>query len=261
MTIRTLIVDDEPLAREGIRLRLAAEPDVAVVGECGNGREAVAAIRRDAPDLILLDVQMPGLDGFDVLAEVGPERMPLVIFVTAYDQHALRAFEVHALDYLLKPIDQDRFTQAVQQARARLQQHDLTHLNRQLHALLDTLASPATAATDTGIPLQRLLIKTHGRIFFLPLDEVDWIEAAGDYVRLHAGPQRHLLRETMANLEQQLPAHFQRIHRSIIVNLHQVRELRARDHGEYVVYLRDGTTLKLSRSYRERLQEALGTSL
>lgn len=256
MPIRTLLVDDEPLAREGLRLRLETVPDVEIIGECSNGREAISAILRDEPDLLFLDVQMPGLSGFDVLEQVPAEQLPLVIFVTAYDQHALHAFEVHALDYLLKPIDQDRLREALDRARSQLQQQDLRHLNQQLSALLASLSSPQNAK-----PLERLIIKTHGRVVFLPLTEVDWIEAAGDYVRLHAGQKTHLLRETMSHLATQLPAHFQRIHRSTIVNLEQVRELRARDHGEYVVYLHDDTPLKLSRSYREAFQEALGTSL
>lgn len=257
MPIRTLIVDDEPLAREGLRLRLAAEPDVTVLGECGTGHEAVAAIRREAPDLLLLDVQMPGLDGFDVLARIGPERMPLVIFVTAYDEHALRAFEVHALDYLLKPIDENRLAEALERARRQFQQQHLDHLNHRLRALLETMQPPL----PNKPPLDRLIVKSHGRVVFLPIEEVDWIEAAGDYVKLHAGEKAHLLRETMTHLAEQLPAHFQRIHRSTIVNLHRVRELRSRDHGEYAVHLHDGTRLKLSRSYRDALQDALGASL
>ena len=255
MTIRAMIVDDEPLAREGLRLRLNALADVEVVAECSNGREAVSAILNKAPDLLLLDIQMPGWDGFDVIDRVGPEQMPLVIFVTAYDQHALRAFEVHAFDYLLKPIDQDRLHAALERARVQLQQHDYRQLNQRLHSLLNTLSAPREKT------VQRLVIKTHGRVFFLPLDEVDWIEAAGDYVRLHAGPKTHLLRETMTRLAQQLPPHFQRIHRSTIVNLDQVRELQARDHGEYVICLHDDTRLKLSRNYRDAFQEALGASL
>lgn len=257
MTIRALIVDDEPLAREGLRLRLEALPDVEVVGEWGTGREAVAAIVKDPPDLLFLDVQMPGLSGFDVLERVGPDRMPMVIFVTAYDEYALQAFDVHALDYLLKPIDQDRLTEALNRARLQFQQRDLQHLNQRLHALLDTLSG----SNPTTKPLERLIIKTHGRVVFLPLDEIDWIEAAGDYVRLHVGSKTHLLRETMTRLARQLPPSFQRIHRSTIVNLDSVRELRARDHGEYVVHLHDGTQLKLSRSYRDPFQTALGTSL
>lgn len=265
MKIRTLIVDDEPLAREGIRLRLSEESDMEVVGEYGNGPEALAAIFREQPDLVFLDVQMPGMDGFEVLAHIGPEHMPAIIFVTAYDKYALQAFDVHALDYLLKPIDGDRFAASLDRVRETIRHNDLTEAGKRLLVLLNDLGFPsepshsATEVEEFSERPERFVIKSRGRVYFLRVDEIDWIEAAGDYVCLHAGRTTHLLRQTMTAMETQLDSrHFQRIHRSTVVNLNRVRELRPADHGEYTVYLFDGTELKLSRSYRETFQKNLG---
>jgi two-component system, LytTR family, response regulator len=250
--IRALIVDDEPLAREGIRIRLAREPDIAVIGECSNGRQAVTAIERDSPDLVFLDVQMPRLDGFGVIAAIGARRMPQVIFVTAYDEHALRAFEVHALDYLLKPIDGARFREALARARSRRRDHGL---QEQLRALLASIKLEEKY-------LARLSIKTGGRILFLGVDEIDWIEAADNYVLVHAGRNSHLLHTTMNSLEGRLdPGAFLRIHRSTIVNLQRIKELHPMFHGEYRVILKDGTELASGRSYRNKLQRLLDNSL
>jgi two-component system LytT family response regulator len=250
--IRALIVDDEPLAREGIRKRLAQEPDIAVIGECSNGRQAVTAIERDSPDLVFLDVQMPKLDGFGVIAAIGARRMPQVVFVTAYDEHALRAFEVHALDYLLKPIDGARFLEALGRARSSIRGHEL---QEQLQALL------ASIQTEKRY-LARLSIKTGGRILFLSVDEIDWIEAADNYVLLHAGRDAHMLHTTMNSLEDRLdPGAFLRIHRSTIVNLQRIKELYPMFHGEYRVILKDGTELASGRSYRSKLQRLLDNSL
>jgi two-component system, LytTR family, response regulator len=254
MRIRVLIVDDEPLARERIRDLLASANDVEILGECGNGKEAVAAIHEKKPDLLFLDVQMPHLDGFGVVEEVGIEEMPTTIFVTAYDRHALRAFEVHALDYLLKPFDAERFGKALERARVRLGQKQ-GQMNSQLEALL-------TDVQARSKPLERIMIKTSGRIFFLRLDEIDYIEAAGNYVRLHVGKEDHLLRETMSSLESKLDSRkFLRIHRSTIVNIESVKELQPLFHGEYAVLLRDGTQLTLSRGYRDKLEEHFGHSI
>ena len=249
--IRAIIVDDEPLARERIRTLLREESDMEIAAECGDGRKAVAAIRRHAPDLVFLDVQMPELDGFGVLEAVGAERVPVVIFVTAYDKYALRAFDVHALDYLLKPFDRERFHRAIDRARAQLRgQRDAA--DRRILALLNEVR---------GAPkrLERLVVKSVGRVFFLRTDEIDWIESAGNYVKLHVGREAHLVRETMSALEAQLdPGMFVRIHRSTIVNLARIRELQPMFHGDYVVLLRDATELTLSRNYRDRLQRLLG---
>jgi two-component system, LytTR family, response regulator len=252
--IRTLIVDDEPAAREGMRHLLAADPEIVLAGECSNGREAVAAIRDTSPDLAFLDVQMPELDGFGVLREVGVERAPAVVFVTAFDQYALRAFDVHAIDYLLKPFTDDRFRQSLDRAKQLVRQGRLGDLSRKLAALLDNDES-----TSAQRYLDRLVVKSGGKVTLLPVGEIEWIDAEGDYVRIHVGKTWHLLRETMKNLEDQLDAaRFVRIHRSTIVNLEKVKELQPFFRGEYVVVLHNGTTLKLSRGYRDNLEARLG---
>lgn len=249
--IRTIIVDDEPLARRGIRAQLENERDFDVIADCRNGQEAVQAIAAQSPDLVFLDVQMPEVDGFGVVDAIGPDRMPAVIFVTAYDRYALRAFEVHALDYLLKPFDDDRFAAALQRARQHIERKDLDDLGKRLQGLLDDL-QPRTRYAD------RLVIKSAGRIFFLSVSEIDWIEAADNYVRLHAGAEAHLLRETMNNLEKKLdPNEFLRIHRSRMVNIQRVKELRPLFRGEYDLLLKDGTRLETGRGYRDRIQKLL----
>jgi len=249
--IRTLIVDDEPLAREGIQMRLKKEPDIEVIGECGNGREAVAVIERESPDLVFLDIQMPKLDGFGVIETIGVTNMPQVIFVTAYDEHALRAFEVHALDYLLKPIDGDRFLEALERARGQIRGKNLEAISEQLQKMIESLKVGKKY-------LERLSIKTSSRIFFLNVDEIDWIEAAGNYVQVHAGHESHLLHTTMNSLESRLdPDKFFRIHRSTIINIKQIKELHPMFHGEYRVILKDGVELTSGRSYKDRLQQLL----
>jgi two-component system, LytTR family, response regulator len=250
--LRTVIVDDEPLARERLASLLSAEPDIEVVRQCRDGEEAVAAIDQLTPDLVFLDVQMPALNGFEVIQAVGPEKMPLVVFVTAYDQHALRAFQVRALDYLLKPFDRERFQEALQRARASIQREETGDLGRRLLALVKDLRRDQPK-TD------RLVVKSGGRLFFLRTDEIDWIEAAGNYVRLHVGTTSHLLRETMNSIEARLdPEKFFRIHRSRIVNMERIQEMQPWLNGEYAVVLRNGTRVTLSRGYREKLQERLG---
>lgn len=254
-TIRTLIVDDEPLARRRIRRMLAHDPEVAIVGDCSNGRDAIAAIKSESPDLVFLDVQMPEVDGFDVLASTETKRPPLVIFVTAYDQYALRAFEVAAVDYLVKPFDRRRFEGALERAKSRLASGRDSELNQQTLALLAELKAQSSH-------VERLVIKAGGRAFFLKTDEIDWIEAEGKYVRLHVGKESYLLREAIGSMETQLdPKKFPRIHRSTIVNIERVRELQPWFHNEYRVILRDGTELMLSRSCRKRLGELLGSAL
>jgi two-component system LytT family response regulator len=250
--LRTLIVDDEPLARERLASLLSAEQDIEVVRQCRDGEEAVAAIEQVNPDLVFLDVQMPALNGFEVIEAVGADKMPLVIFVTAYDQHALRAFQVRALDYLLKPFDKERFQQALQRARTQVQRDETGDLGRRLLALVKDLRRDQPK-TD------RLVVKSGGRLFFLRTDEIDWIEAAGNYVRLHVGTSSHLLRETMNSIEARLdPEKFFRIHRSRIVNMERIQEMQPWLNGEYAVVLRNGTRVTLSRGYREKLQERLG---
>jgi two-component system LytT family response regulator len=254
--IRAVIVDDEPLARDCVRIALEHHPEVEVVEECVNGEEAIAAIREHRPDLVFLDVQMPGLDGFDVIEEVGVEEMPVVVFVTAYDQHALKAFDVRALDYLLKPFDRDRFAESISRVRDAIEHSGSDEIGRRLLEIVRELRPGTPPRSD------RLVIKSAGRLFFLRIDEIDWVEAAGNYVKLHVGTDEHLLRETMNGIEQKLdPDAFFRIHRSRIVNMERIKELQPWFNGEYVVILHNGTKLTLSRGYREKLQERLGRPL
>ena len=272
--IRTLVVDDEQMARERVLSFLEQEADVEVVGECSDGAEAIRAIRQQEPDLVFLDVQMPGVDGFGVIEAVGADRMPTVVFVTAYDEYALRAFEVHALDYLLKPFGRDRFQETLKHARSSLDRQRAGDLGRRLLALVGPpspdgtvprfggtgpRASAGPAAYREGLKLDRLVVKSGGRVFFLRTEDIDWIEAAGNYVRLHMGVESHLFRETMNNIEARLDtARFVRVHRSRIVNTDRIKELQPASTGEYVVLLHTGARLPLSRGYRDKLQEQLG---
>jgi len=227
--IRTVIVDDEPLARASIRTLLERDPDVEIVGECGSGAEAIDVIRASRPDLCFLDVQMPECDGFDVLESLGADAPATVVFVTAHDQYALRAFEVEALDYVLKPFDDGRFMRVLERAKS-------------------LAPKPGERAVD------RLIVKSSGRVVFLRASDIDWIEAADYYASLHVGDRTHMLRRSMTVLERELdPAVFCRIHRSAIVNLTRVRELAVDEQGEYEVVLEGGTRLRLSRSYRQEL--------
>jgi two-component system LytT family response regulator len=252
--MRTLIVDDEPLARERIRTLLREEPDIELVGECADGHEAVSAIEEKRPELLFLDVQMPEMDGFAVLEAVGAERVPAVVFVTAYDRYALRAFDVHALDYLLKPFDRERFRKALARARTQIGERRDGALGARLLALLKDIKQEPKYR-------DRFVIKSAGRVLFLRADEIDWIEAAGNYVQLHIGSATHLMRDTMSGLEARLqPEKFVRIHRSTIVQVDRIKEMQPSFHGDYVVLLEDGTRLNLSRSYREKLQAVLGQS-
>lgn len=253
MTIRTLVVDDEPVARRGILRLLRQEPDVEVVGECGDGAAAIAAINVRSPDLVLLDVQMPEVDGFGVIAAVGTSRMPAVVFVTAFDQHAVRAFDAQALDYVLKPIDPERFHRALQRARSRLARPDDGFIRR---------VSEALKSINGGDPPRypsRLAIRSDGRVRLLDIDDVDSILAAGNYVEVHAGGKMHLLRETMASLEARLdPQRFVRISRAAIVGVARIREVQPLFNGDFVVLLKDGKQVSGSRRYRAALDVLLG---
>ena len=249
MQIRTLIVDDEPLARDRVKRFLRDEDDVEVLGECGNGLEAVEAIAREKPDLVFLDIQMPEKNGFEVIKSLHTKRLPTIIFVTAYDQYALQAFEVHALDYLLKPFNRERIKRALGRAREHIEHKRLGNMDERLNSLLADLRVEKKY-------LDRLVVKAVGRVFFLKTDEVDWIEAAGNYVKLHIGRDSHMIRETMNGIEAKLdPAKFLRIHRSTVVNIDRIKELHPMFSGDYAVILRNGTELALSRNYRERFTE------
>lgn len=263
--IRTVIVDDEELSRRGLEIRLLQMPDFEIVSQCANGREALAAITTHQPDLVFLDIQMPGMSGFDVLASLPEESLPMVVFVTAYDQYAIRAFDARAVDYLLKPVDDDRFAVALDRARERFRTRAAISQRDQLFNLIAEI-------TGSGeLVLEELL--THGRkalepkhaeilpvrqgreIVRVPTATIEWIDAAGDYMCIHAGGNTHILRGTMKDLEQYLdPRMFQRVHRSTIVNLRRVKSLRAHMNGEYFLTLDGGHELKLSRTYRDKVE-------
>jgi two-component system, LytTR family, response regulator len=255
MKIRTLIVDDEPLARERLRKLLQAEPDIEIVGECADGKEALAMANGQHPDLIFLDVQMPEADGFGVVAGLQGEPLPAIVFVTAYDRFALKAFEVHALDYLLKPFDRQRFQTALARARTLVQNRETGELSRRLSSLITDLRPEK----EEPKYVDRLAVRTEGRVLFFKTDDIDWIEAADNYVSIHVGAEQHLHRETMSSLEAKLPpARFLRISRSAIVNIERIKEMQPMFHGDYVVILKNGARLSLSRNYRDKLNHLLG---
>jgi len=249
MKIRALIVDDEPLARERIRILLRDEPEVEIAGECANGAEAVGQIGKQNPDLLFLDVQMPEMDGFEVLQNVPADKLPAVIFTTAFDQHAVRAFDTHALDYLLKPFKPARFKKAVQRARDHIASKEAGTAAR---GLLEMLAERAATTQFT-----RLAIKTDEKVLFIAVNDIDSIESAGNYVVVHIGKEEHVLRDTLTNLETKLPlGKFLRVSRSAIVNLERVKELQPMFRGESVVILKNGRAIPTTRSLRE-IQEKL----
>ncbi len=254
MKYKVLIIDDEPLARRGIRARLQSLPDFFLLDDCEDGVAALKTIRRDQPDLLFLDVQMPGMSGFDMLKRLPKSKLPFIIFLTAYDQYALRAFEVHALDYLLKPIDDERFAEAVGRARRHLKLRSSDSIEERLRSLIDEHTSAKRASPFA----ERFTIRTGSRIKFVFADEIDWIEAVGDYAGLHVGDKTPLMRETLNALEMRLdPEKFVRIHRSAIVQLSRICELRTLPNRELRLRLTSGADLKVSRTYRDRLDHWL----
>ena len=255
MKIRTILVDDEPLARNKLKLFLADEPDFEIVRECSNGRDAIAALQRHRADVLFLDIQMPEVDGFGVVEAVSPEFLPFVVFVTAHDAFALKAFEVHALDYLLKPFDRGRLKQTLVQIRKALQHTAIERQHLQILSLLNDIKAHEKRP-------DRLLLRSEGRVYFVNVPEIDWVEAEGNYLRLHVGNESHLMRQTMNLLERQLsPSKFIRIHRSTIVNIDKVKELRPWFQGEYLAILHGGKKLNVGKSYRKNLNEALANHL
>jgi two-component system LytT family response regulator len=253
--VRVVIADDEPLVRRGLRAFIGASPGLSLVGEARNGSEAVGVIRAQRPDLLFLDVQMPELDGFGVLEALAGEPMPVIVFVTAYDEYAIRAFDVHAVDYLLKPFDEDRFRTALGRARSRLAEQRADTIDQRLEAVLSALRAREQYA-------DRLLVKSEGRVTVVQVDDVDWIEAADNYARVHTARGRYLVREPIKSLERKLnPRRFARVHRSAIVNLARVRELQPMFGGEYVIILSTGTKLTLSRGYRDAFRDRLGSEI
>jgi len=268
--IKTMIVDDEILARENIEALIQDDPDVSIVGRCTNGEQAVEALRRQKPDLLFLDVQMPGCDGFEVLARVRPDERPHVVFITAYDQYAIRAFEVNAVDYLLKPFSRQRFAAALARAKTAVRGQQQGRLKERMDAILNTLQEmrgtlPATDSARPAVPegeasgwSGRLLFRSDGEIHVLSPEEIRWIESEGDYVKVHAGPKTKLVRMALVRILKKLdPAQFVRVHRSTIVNLGHVRKVSPALYGEYTVELADGTKLKVSRTYVHALKAFL----
>lgn len=254
MQLKVLVVDDEPLAREGLKLLLGRQPQVGSISEARNGREAIALIREKKPDLVFLDVQMPRTDGFAVVHTIGAERMPPLIFVTAHDQYAIQAFEIAALDYLLKPVTEERFGVAFKRALNRLGGVSHDAATRQVLTMLDAVAKPPRK-------IERFAVRSGERTIFVPLDEVDWIEAFQNYVRLHASVTTHLLHVPMNTIETVLDSsRFLRIHRSHIVNLRRIAQLWSIAHGQYVVELKSGQRLQSGRTYGERIRSALTNS-
>jgi two-component system LytT family response regulator len=257
--IRTVVIDDEPVARAGVRKLLHDDPDIVVVGEAGNGIDAIKLIESEEPDLVFLDIQMPELNGFGVLEAVGPRRVPAVVFVTAYDQFALRAFEAQALDYILKPFEDDRFLTVLERAKEQVRRSRSSELGDRLEALLTAYA----AHNSNNVPapggyLGRILVRDSGTVTFQPVDAIDWIEAADYYAKLHVGDAVQLVRHTMNELEKQLdPRRFVRVHRSAIVNVLRVKEIRVDYQNHHVIVLRNGTRVPLSRSRKEPLEDIL----
>ena len=248
MPITVLLVDDEPLAREGLRILLERDPDISSIHEAKDGHEAVEAIQSRKPDLVFLDVQMPEMDGFAVAQAIGAACMPAVVFVTAHDKYAIQAFEINAIDYLLKPVTGERFAKAVERAKARLRSRPADEASRQILSLLETIASPVRS-------LKRLAVRSAGKTVFVDVEDIDWIEAAENYVQLHSGRAEHLLHVTMNTIEKSLdPQLFLRIHRSVMVNVSRIRELHPVMHGEYVVTLENGVRLQSGRMYYEKLK-------
>jgi two-component system, LytTR family, response regulator len=244
--LRVVIVDDEALGRDTVRMALAHESRVRVVGECASGREAIEMLTNVETDVVFLDVQMPGGDGFHVVQSVGPDRMPVVVFVTAFDEHALRAFDVHAVDYLLKPFDQDRFRKALERARVQVSSHEALEKQHQLAALLRDV----NGTTPPERYLTRITIRDEERAYFVRAADVDWFEGFGNYVKLHARGQEHRIRGSLRELTEQLdPIQFRRVHKSTIVNVDRIKEVQPWFGGDYVVILHDGSKLKVSRTY------------
>lgn len=260
--IRAILVDDEPLALRGLNIRLKAFDDVEIVGECRNGREAITAIREEKPELVFLDIQMPGLDGFAVIKALISTYMPIIVFVTAFDEYALEAFDAHALDYLLKPVDEERLAQAIEKVRNQIGQRAAVEQNARVLKLMEQMEDPpkvileAVLEERVGPPgsafEKQISIKDRGYITRVNVDEIDYIDAAGDYMCIHTGETTHILRATMKHLQKRLdPNKFQRVHRSTIVNLDRVKEVHPHSNGEYFLVLGDRAELKVSRSYKE----------
>ena len=247
--IRTVVVDDEPLARKRLDKLLQEDEEIEVLKFCANGQEAINAIENENPDLLFLDIQMPEINGFEVLQNIEQDKVPLVIFVTAYDEYAIKAFDVHALDYIMKPFKRERFHESLKRAKNTIKRDDKAEISGKIEHLLDYL-------DDSGGPLSRILVKSSGRYFFLKAADIDWIESSGNYVRIHSGGKNYLIRETMKNMEKKLDSDtFFRIHRSTIINVEKVKELEQWFHGDYQVIMYNDHKLTMSRNYKEILEK------
>lgn len=258
--IRTIIVDDEPLSRDGIKLRLVSDKSIQIVGEYGNGLDAVNAINAYHPDLVFLDIQMPEMDGFEVIKNIGIDPLPFIIFITAYDKYAIEAFEIHALDYILKPINDVRFNKSIERVKEEILNRSILSFENKVKMFLSDYSHLNTTAKENtqSNQLEKIAIKSKGGYFLIDMNEINWIEAAGDYVYLHCNEKKHLHRVTMQNMEALLDSSkFQRIHRSMIVNINRVKEIKPSDHGDFNVYLCDGSKLKLSRNYKDSFLSVL----
>ena len=263
--LRAIVVDDEALARRGLKIRLDQIGGVDVVGECRNGREAVATIATDLPAVVFLDIQMPGMDGFDVVRELQADSMPMIVFVTAFDQYAVNAFDVHAVDYVLKPVDEERLRTAVNRVRDQIDQQRAGDRKQQLLELIMSMTGKSEQGIDAlvanGEPSfpEKLTIKDGEQITILPVADIDWVDAAGDYMCVHAGGETHVMRITMKDLERQLnPSVFQRIHRSTLINVNRIVKLISHINGEFFVTLDSGARLKMSRTYKDKFRQFVG---
>ncbi|TQV80008.1 LytR/AlgR family response regulator transcription factor [Aliikangiella coralliicola] len=265
--IRTIIVDDESLARRGLALRLEKFKDIEIIGQCKNGREALEIIELESPDLVFLDIQMPGIDGFEVVHKIQADCMPLIVFVTAFDQYAIDAFEIHAVDYVLKPVEDERLATAIERVRDHLLQSDSANQKKRLIDLITNITGETPAKIDEMLASgelpndnypEKIAIKDRGETTLVPAKEIGWIEAAGDYMCIHANDQVHVLRSTMKELEKKLnPNNFQRIHRSTIVNLDKIEKVCSHINGEYFLILSNNSRLKMSRSYRDKIKHII----
>jgi two-component system, LytTR family, response regulator len=267
--IQTLIIDDEPHAREGIRIRLKEFKNIHIVGECSSGIEAVNSINALGPDLLFLDIQMPEMNGFEVIKKITVAPIPVIIFVTAFDKYAIKAFECHAVDYLLKPIKEERFKNALQTALSEISHRNLEHYAIKLKSVVNdyldiTEVSPEEDRTPSVQKryLDRLMIKSRDHVSVIPVNEIEWIESAGDYVYVHSNSQKYIFRETLTALEQRMdPRKFIRIHRSTIINIEKLKTLRLNEHSDFDVYLMSGVKLRLSRTYRAHFEQMTGNPL
>lgn len=265
--IRTIIVDDESLARRGLSIRLEQYDDIEIVAECKNGREALKSIEELSPDLVFLDIQMPGIDGFEVVHNIQSDTMPLIVFVTAFDQYAVDAFEIHAVDYVLKPIEDSRLKIAIERVRQHLVQSDTDNQKKRLMDLISNITGESPAKIDEMLANnkystekypEKIAIKDRGETTLVPSKEISWVDAAGDYMCIHANDEVHVLRSTMKNLEAKLnPSYFQRIHRSTIVNVEMIEKVCSHINGEYYLVLKGGSRLKMSRSYRDKIKHII----